>query len=287
LALRHSRAQRVWLCCILLIAGSRISYAQTVIPDCEADTACLSLYDRAVLESKKGNLVEAVRLYKLAYEVRADPKLLFSIARILHRLDRKQEAIVYYKQFIESPLDDAEQKSKAEQYMEQARQGAGAGSASLSSPLPTATRPNTPLRATSTTTPSVTLPSQPPTVNPQPLTSQAGAAPIPSPLPPPPPATNPQPVALQAPPAAAVSRDHAHAKRPRWRLVVGGAAIGAGLLLTGFGGSALAAQGKCIDVPDPPAQTCDEVYATTPVGGALLGTGAAVVVGGILLMAWP
>lgn len=75
--------------------------------------------------------------------------------------------------------------------------------------------------------------------------------------------------------------------RPRWRLVTGGVAIGSGLLLTGFAASALAANGSCVDIPSAPAQTCDRVYTTGPVGGALLGTGAAVVAGGIILMAWP
>ena len=77
------------------------------------------------------------------------------------------------------------------------------------------------------------------------------------------------------------------ARRPRWRLVTGGVAIGAGLLLTSFGASALAAQGKCVDIPSAPAQPCNQIYATTPIGGALLGTGAAAIVGGVVLLAWP
>lgn len=236
----------------------RTSEAQTTIPDCESDTACLALYERASQESKQGNLAEAVRLYKLAYEARADPKLLFSIARLLHRLDRKQEAIVYYKQFIDSPLDYAEQKRKAEQYLEQARQGTGAARSVL------------------------------PATNQQPIPSQSEVAP-PSPATPSsqPLPENPHPRVSQAEFAPTGSREHSPAKRPRWRLIVGGAVIGAGLVLTGFGGSALAAQGKCVDIPTAPAQICDEVFATKPVGGALLGTGAVVVIGGIVLMAWP
>lgn len=262
--------------------------AQTTIPDCGSDTACLALYERASQESKQGNLAEAVRLYKLAYEVRADPKLLFSIARLLHRLDRRQEAILYYKLFIESPLDNAEQKRKAEQYLEQARQGTGAVSPALPAPRPTASQQPISSDASAAPPTPAPVPSPPFTAPPQPLPSQTHEAPtttvpVLSPAPPVP----PLPLPSQNGETSKVARESARTKRPRWRLVAGGTAIGAGLILTGFGGSALAARGKCVDIPTEPAQTCDEVFATTPIGGALLGTGAAVVIGGILLMAWP
>ena len=36
-----------------------------------------------------------------------------------------------------------------------------------------------------------------------------------------------------------------------------------------------------------PAELCDNLYATSRVGGALLGHRAALAVGGIVLLAWP
>lgn len=337
MASRNRRSPRGWLCFILVVALGRTSEAQTPIPDCGNDTACLALYERASQESKQGNLAEAVRLYKLAYEVRADPKLLFSIARLLHRLDRKQEAILYYRQFIDSPLEYAEQKRKAEQYLEQARQGTGG---MVPSPLPKAALQPSPPQTSAEPTPSAQTSARQPAKTPLPTTSQASPeavtsaqAPASQPTTPTaptasqsspelatyaqPPAsqpttptvpnpsqpgiastpsvpataapevtTIPQPIS-QTGAAPTVGREPSPSKRPRWRLIAGGAVIGTGLLLTGFGGSALAAKGKCVDVPIAPAETCDEVFATTPIGGALLGTGAAVVVGGILLMASP
>lgn len=256
---------------------SRSAEAQTAIPDCGNDAACLSLYERASQESKNGNLVEAVRFYRLAYEVRADPKLLFSIARLLHRLDRKQEAILYYRQFIDSPLDNSEQKRKAEQYLEQARQGSGAMSSSTPFPA-TARQPIT--QQISPITPQPTTP-------PQPIPLQTNVEPTSSAPPAPPLSANPQPSPSLASATPAIAREPSPTKRPRWRLLTGGVAIGAGIVLTGFGGSALAVHGNCIDMPTVPGQTCNEVFATKPVGGALLGAGAAVVLGGIVLMAWP
>lgn len=233
---RHHRSQRVWLCLpLLLVVLGRASQAQASVPNCEQDKACVTLYELAKQESKDGHLVEALRLYKSAYDVRADPRLMFSIARLLHRLNRRPEAIAQYQQFIDSPLEDTEQKRKAEQFLAQARQEIAAAPATPPSPPPEAV----------------------------------------------PPSPSPSEQAKKS------SAEHVAAKRPRWRLITGGAAIGAGLLLVGFGGSALAVQGKCVEVPSAPAQTCDAVYTTNAVGGALLGTGAAVVVGGIVLMAWP
>lgn len=188
---------------LILLAVVQRAGAQPAVPDCSADPQCLSLYERARQESDGGNLAEAERFYKLAYEVKADPRLLFSIARVLHKGSRPQEAAIFYQQFIDSALDDPEQKHKAQQYLAQSRQA----------------------------------------------TQKTG--------------------------------------RPRWRLILGGATSGAGLLLAGFGASALAANGRCIDTPSFPSQTCESLYTTGGIGGALVGLGAAGVVGGVLLMAWP
>jgi hypothetical protein len=219
---------------LLLLAVVARAEAQPAVPDCSADPQCLSLYDRARQESEGGNLAEAQRFYKLAYEVKADPRLLFSIARVLHKGSRPQEAAIFYQQFIDSPLDDAEQKRKAQQYLDQLR-----------SPQPSPPLPPTPPPQIATPAPAAT-----PTKIPEDTQS-------------------PKP------------------GRPRWRLIVGGVTIGAGLLLTGFGASALVANGRCIDAPIFPAQTCENVITTGGIGGALVGVGAAAVVGGVVLLAWP
>jgi hypothetical protein len=76
-------------------------------------------------------------------------------------------------------------------------------------------------------------------------------------------------------------------RRPRWRLAVGGVSTGAGLILLGFGTTALAAQGLCGSNPFEPLSTCDNVLPPNPVGGTLVGVGAALSVGGLLMMAIP
>ncbi len=77
-----------------------------------------TLYGKARAASSDGNLKEAVRLYKAAYELRPDPVLLYNIARILHKLTRFQEARIYYQMFIDSPAESEEQKKKAQEYLD-------------------------------------------------------------------------------------------------------------------------------------------------------------------------
>lgn len=81
------------------------------------------------------------------------------------------------------------------------------------------------------------------------------------------------------------------ATRKRWLMVgVGAGGIGVGALLLGFGISALAANGNCaVPQPDPAmgATMCRRVYDTAAPGGALVGVGSALMIGGAVLIALP
>ena len=99
----------------------QLSVAQSQVPDCSVDPTCVSLFDRAKQQSTSGNLDEARRLYKQAYELRADPRLLFSVARVLQKQSKWGDSISYYQLFIDSSLKADEQKQKAKEYIEQCR----------------------------------------------------------------------------------------------------------------------------------------------------------------------
>lgn len=75
--------------------------------------------------------------------------------------------------------------------------------------------------------------------------------------------------------------------RPRWRLALGGVALAAGVLLGGFGASALAISDQCVVEPLPPAELCRERYGTSGLGAGLLISGTALLVTGTLLLAIP
>lgn len=90
--------------------------AEPDVPKCESNPACLSLYDQAI-QARSTNLSEALRLYHLAYQVQADPTLLFNIARMHHRLGQADEATKYYQRFIDSPINDPKQKQTARDHI--------------------------------------------------------------------------------------------------------------------------------------------------------------------------
>jgi tetratricopeptide (TPR) repeat protein len=107
---------------------------------CESNPACVLLYEQAQQQSKAGQLLAALNSYKLAYGVNQDPRLLFSVARVLDKTGQAAEAITYYQRFIDSAVDDANQKDKAREYLTllQAKQPApvAADPTTAQSPLP-------------------------------------------------------------------------------------------------------------------------------------------------------
>jgi len=85
--------------------------------ECESSAACMSLFELAQQQSKTGQLQAAAVSYKAAYDVNQDPRLLFSIARVLDRSGQAAEAITYYRRFTDSAVEDVNQKDKAREYL--------------------------------------------------------------------------------------------------------------------------------------------------------------------------
>lgn len=98
---------------------SQAAFGQAQNGDCSSDPPCKTLAERAKELSASGNLAEALRLYELAYSVRADAALLFNLARVLHKQGRAAEAASYYQKYIASPAADEEQKAKARAFQKQ------------------------------------------------------------------------------------------------------------------------------------------------------------------------
>lgn len=81
----------------------------------------MSLWSRAGELSQQGKLLESQRMYEMAYDLRADPRLLFNIARVLHKRGLMADAAAHYESFLNSSLDDPVQKAKARAYLDEAR----------------------------------------------------------------------------------------------------------------------------------------------------------------------
>ena len=117
---RHRTAFRVPEAAVIvstLLLSLTVGAQQETIPDCSQDSICGEMYERAKGQSVAGNHSEAARLYKLAYQIKPDPRILFNIARMLHKDGQPNEARAYYLQFVRSKLDDPSQKRKAEELL--------------------------------------------------------------------------------------------------------------------------------------------------------------------------
>lgn len=118
--MNHRRAVSfaVW---VLLASSSAQGQPQLPTPqlDCASNIACLALYEQAQQQLSSGQRAEALRSFKLAFDVHADPRLLFNIARLMQLQGQEIEAVPYYRRFVESGLDDEPQKAKARSYLAQ------------------------------------------------------------------------------------------------------------------------------------------------------------------------
>jgi hypothetical protein len=109
---------------LFLLSAVAVAQAQSPVPlaECAASPPCKLLFDRAQQQSAAGQLVDALRSYKLAYAVTPDPRLLYSIARVLHKQGQPTEAIPYYRQFLVTPFTrpaDEAQKTPAQEFLTQ------------------------------------------------------------------------------------------------------------------------------------------------------------------------
>jgi hypothetical protein len=96
-------------------------------PVCREDAECSRLLEEGKKHAQQGNLAAAAKAYELAYRQRADPLLLFNLARAVHRSGKPGDASPYYEQFLAAGADGKEaMREKAERYLAQARAEAAA-----------------------------------------------------------------------------------------------------------------------------------------------------------------
>lgn len=85
---------------------------------CARDAACAKLADEARTLSKQGLLDAALISYQRAYALCSDPILLFNLARVYHRLGRREPAVANYKQYLlEAPDDDPAERKRAATFL--------------------------------------------------------------------------------------------------------------------------------------------------------------------------
>lgn len=102
----------------LLTSAPANGQSETSPPNCDADPPCTALKSQASAKSKSGDLVEALRLYRLAYEVRPDPRLWYNVGRLLHKQGQTAEAVAAYQKFLAAPILDEQQPQQAQKARE-------------------------------------------------------------------------------------------------------------------------------------------------------------------------
>lgn len=99
-----------------------IRLAAAATTSCADEPECDRLANEARDLSKAGRFDEAQRAYERAYQRRADPTLLFNLARVLHKAGRPAIAVIYYQKFLDvhGPVS-VDERRKVEGYLKQAQ----------------------------------------------------------------------------------------------------------------------------------------------------------------------
>ena len=132
---------------LLLVTSSLSAHAQvpTTTASCDADDECNRLANEAIDASQAGRFGDAQRAYKAAYERLPDPKLLFNLARVLHKAGQLSDALTYYQKYLDAGAEGSlEQRQKAEQRMEEARREQAAAAMMVRPPPPVQATEQTP-----------------------------------------------------------------------------------------------------------------------------------------------
>lgn len=88
---------------------------------CDQDSNCGRQLTEAQKKVELGALEPALRAIQDLFDKYRDPRLLYSIARILHRLNRPAEAVPIYRRFLaSSPENEPQMRAKARQQLAEA-----------------------------------------------------------------------------------------------------------------------------------------------------------------------
>lgn len=111
------------LCTWLVLAGialPALGWTQTsAVPDsCDAHPDCAARADQARKQAADGAYDAAFTSYQAAYSLRQSPKLLFNMARMLHKAGHLSRAADYYSHYItDGKTEPSEQLAKAASYL--------------------------------------------------------------------------------------------------------------------------------------------------------------------------
>lgn len=102
---------------VMLASADTRAQSQAAADPCDAFPECAARAEHARSLVNDGKYEDAFRAYQIAYALRQSPKLLFNMARTLHKAGRLTEAADYYQHYLDDGKGEpAEQRSKAADY---------------------------------------------------------------------------------------------------------------------------------------------------------------------------
>lgn len=110
--------QQLFIAAFALLANVRHSpAAEPKLPVlCQQNQACNDHLQQALRLYQSHDYAHALNSFRAAYDNTADPRLLVNIGRMLHLLERYQEAAAYYKRATNAASGDAQLKQTARQH---------------------------------------------------------------------------------------------------------------------------------------------------------------------------
>ncbi len=122
----------LWL---IFVAFPKLTTAQLVV-SCDEHPDCASRLAEAQQKYTQGALEPALSIFQSLFSTYHDPRLLYSVARTLHRLNREVEAVLIYRRFLEiGAEDDPEMLTKVRKQLAEAEASTQAApSASVGTP---------------------------------------------------------------------------------------------------------------------------------------------------------
>lgn len=85
------------------------------VPGQTPDEQAQRLADEAVEAYRTAKYDDAVRLFKQAYGLRADPAILYNLAKCFDKTGRREEALEYYRRYLVAEGTDPKLRQKAEE----------------------------------------------------------------------------------------------------------------------------------------------------------------------------
>lgn len=97
---------------LALLTDLPCTFAQREMPICIKSQTYKKMQNKALSEINKNNTAEALHLFMKSYEICADSRVLYNIAKTFQKLGRSPEALSYYQKYVDQIHTDSKAEDK-------------------------------------------------------------------------------------------------------------------------------------------------------------------------------